>query len=119
MIIHGPRPERDFTIIPNAVLRDELLSYRARGLLVYLLSQPPDWQVSSARLSLESGEGRDAIRRALRELIDVGYLNLTREQDAGGRWLSHYTVTATPWYFPLDPVDNSPEPVDNFDLRFT
>lgn len=113
MIIHGPRPERDFTVIPNAVIRDELLSYRARGLLVYLLSQPPDWQVSSARLSIESGEGRDAIRRALRELIDVGYLALTKEQDAGGRWVSHYTVTSTPWYFPLEPVDNWPEPVDN------
>jgi hypothetical protein len=40
----------------------------------------------------------------------VGYLQLTREQDAMGRWLSHYIVTAVPWYFPVEPVDN---PVDN------
>lgn len=110
MIIHGPRPERDFTILPNAVLRDDLLSYRARGLLAYLLSMPADWSVSSGRLAIESGEGRDAIRRALRELIDVGYLNLTKQQDPMGRWVSHYIVTAVPWYFPPQPVDN---PVDN------
>ena len=110
MIIHGPRPERDFTIIPNAVLRDELISYRARGVLSYLLSMPADWSVSSARLAIESGEGRDAIRTALQELVNVGYLQLTREQDPMGRWLSHYIVTAVPWYFPVEPVDN---PGDN------
>ena len=71
---------------------------------------PADWSVSSARLAIESVEGRDAIRTALQELVNVGYLQLTREQDPMGRWLSHYIVTAVPWYFPVEPVDN---PVDN------
>jgi hypothetical protein len=110
MIIHGPRPDRDFTVIPNRIIRDDALSYRARGLLVYLLSQSPDWEVSSGRLAIESGEGRDAIRTALRELVNVGYLELNKEQDNRGRWVSHYTVTATPWYFQPEPVHN---PVDN------
>ena len=110
MIIHAAKPQRDFTVIPNRVLRDDALSYRARGLLVYLLSQPEDWQISSTRLSIESGEGRDAIRRALSELRAVGYLELTKEQDSKGLWASHYIVTDTPWYFRPEPVDN---PVDN------
>jgi len=115
VIIHGPRPERDFTILPNRVIRDDSLSYRARGLLCYLLSQPPDWEISSARLSIESGEGRDAIRTALRELIMVGYLELAKAQDNRGHWVTHYTVTATPWYFRPDPYFDSPvdNPVDN------
>jgi len=112
LIIHAARPRRDFTVIPNRVLRDDALSYRARGLLVYLLSQPPDWTISSARLALESGEGRDAVRTALRELMCVGYLTLNRQQDERGQWASHYTVTDTPWYFEPHPqlVDN---PVEN------
>jgi len=110
MIIHAARPRSDFTVIPNRVLRDDALSYRARGLLVYLLSQPPEWTISSNRLAIESGEGRDAVRTALRELMCVGYLNLDRRQDDRGLWASHYTVTDTPWYFDPGPVDN---PVDN------
>lgn len=114
MIIHGPRPDRDFTVIPNRVLRDDAVSYRARGVLAYLLSQPPDWQVSASRLALECGEGRDAIRTALRELMNAGYLELQREQVERGRWSTHYIVTATPWYFSAGPVDNSGETVDNW-----
>lgn len=109
MIIHGPRPNRDFTVIPNRVLRDELLSYRARGLLCYLLSMPPDWQVSSHRLTLEVGEGRDAVRAAIRELISVGYMELMKMQGEDGRFTTHYIVTAEPWVFACDEaVDNWP-----------
>ena len=110
MIIHGPRPTRDFTVIPNRVIRDEHLSYRARGLLCYLLSQPPGWQISSARLAIKTGEGRDAVRTALRELVACGYLDLKRRQDHRGLWEAEYTVTDTPWYFDFEPVD---DPVDN------
>jgi len=108
MIIHAARPRRDFTVLPNRILRDDLLSYRARGVLVYLLSQPPGWTVSSGRLALQDGEGRDAVRTALRELMSTGYLCLEREQDMRGLWASHYIVTDTPWHF-----DPSPQPVDN------
>jgi hypothetical protein len=43
----------------------------------------------------------------------VGYMELQKHQGAGGHWQSHYLVTATPWYFQPEPVDNSGEPVDN------
>jgi len=112
VIIHGPKEPARFTVIPNRILRDDNLSYRARGLLVYLLSQPPDWKISSSRLAMASMEGRDAIRTALRELVNVGYLDLVKTQDGAGRWHSEYRVTDTPWYFG-QPVDNSPLPVDN------
>lgn len=112
MIIHGPRHREGFTVIPNRILRDDLLSYRARGLLAYLLSQPNDWQISSRRLAIQSGEGRDAVRTALRELMDVGYLELLKLQDHAGKWVTEYVVTDTPWYFEAEPVDNDAEPVD-------
>jgi hypothetical protein len=106
VIIHGPSPNRDYTVIANRVLRDEELSYRARGLLCYLLSMPPDWQVSSYRLMLDAHEGRDAVRTALRELINTGYMELQKHQDNKGRYATHYIVTADPWVFDIDwPVD--------------
>jgi hypothetical protein len=114
VIIHAAQPKRDFTVIPNRVLRDDALSYRARGLLAYLLSQPPGWQISSGRLAIKTGEGRDAVRTALRELMCCGYLDLKRRQGDRGLWEAEYTVTDTPWYFDYEPVDNSGEPVDNW-----
>ena len=109
MIIHGPTPNRDFTIVSNSVIRDDAISYRARGLLIFLLSQPPDWNTSSARLALQSGEGRDAVRTTLRELVNAGYLQLHKHQGKGGHWEAEWIVVAQPWTFP-QPVDS---PVDN------
>lgn len=97
MIIHSRRPTHDFTIVRNAVIRDELLSFRARGVLLYLLSMPGDWETSSQRIADAGREGRDAIRRALQELIDVGYVTRDKEQNAAGHWVTHYTVRDRPW----------------------
>lgn len=74
--------DRDFTIIPNAWLRDGSLSLRARGLLGQLLSHSPGWEITVESLMRENPEGRDAIRRAIKELEDAGYLN--REQARAG-----------------------------------
>lgn len=90
MIDHGPLPERDFTIIRNEALRDERLSYRARGILAYVLSQPPDWRGSAEEIAnaAPKGEGRDAVRRALRELEEAGYLIRVKVRDENGRFVS-------------------------------
>lgn len=109
MIIHSRRPSHNFTIIRNEVIRDDHLSFRARGVLLYLLSMPGDWETSSDRIAAAGKEGRDAIRTALKELIDVGYVTREREQDAAGHWVMHYTVRDRPWLNP-QPVDNH---VDN------
>lgn len=76
---------RDFTMVHNAALRDRRLTRRARGLLVEVLSHRAGFGISEASLVAAGPEGRDAVRKALRELEEHGYLH--REQArAGGRF---------------------------------
>ena len=86
MIVRAPRQERDFTILPNAALRNPHLSYRARGVLAYVLSMPDNWPTSGETLARQAMEGRDAIRAAINELIIAGYARRVKSQDERGRF---------------------------------
>jgi len=91
-IIRAPRPERGFTIVENNTIRNQLLSFRARGVLMYLLSMPDNWRTNAGALQGPGTEGRDAIRKAIKELELAGYMKLKKEQDDRGRWHSHWYV---------------------------
>lgn len=97
MIVRAPRPADHFTVLHNATLRDTRLTWKARGLLAYLLSLPDNWRVSSEHLRRVGPDGRDAVRTALTELEACGYLTRTRRQDTRtGRWTTVTTVYDRP-----------------------
>ena len=56
------------TVKSNHHLRDRNLSYKAKGLLSFMLSLPDDWDCSLAGLCSISKESRDGIRSILKEL---------------------------------------------------
>ena len=86
MIVRSPRPRDNFSIVSNAVIRDQTLSWKARGLLIYVLSQPDHWRTSSAHLAAISPEGIHAVRSGLKELEEHGYLRRARTQQPNGTW---------------------------------
>jgi hypothetical protein len=101
--IHRSSPDGDFVIIPNETLRDERLSFAARGQLAYLLSRPDDWRTSAddeaeraTRLRNKRGEGREAMRAVWRELKDAGYIRLVKLVSAG-RWTTETHVYDRPF----------------------
>ena len=88
--------DQDFTIIRNAWARDGRMSMRARGLLVQLLSHRPGWEVTIESLVRDNPEGRDAVRSAIHELEELGYL--VREQRREGTKFSGVDYTMQdPW----------------------
>jgi ABC-type antimicrobial peptide transport system permease subunit len=76
--------ENQFTQIHNAWVRDPKLSYKAKGLLTYLLSHEVGYTITIGQIIRESGDGRQAVRSALDELIQIGYLETQRTTDQRG-----------------------------------
>lgn len=97
-IIRGARPSDNFVMIHNAALADERLSYKARGLLAYMLSRPPGWATSAERLASTSPkEGRDAVLSGLKELETIGYLHRKMTSGGRGKWSHDQYVTDEPY----------------------
>lgn len=96
-IIRGQRPERGWTDFDNKVLRDSRISFRALGVLVRLLSNASGFSMSSDDLSGEGSgrEGRDAVQKALSELVKAGYVLRKKHQDSRGRWRTNVYVFDT------------------------
>ncbi|APE12389.1 hypothetical protein BO226_19120 [Rhodococcus sp. 2G] len=93
----GPRLADNYTVMSNRVLNDENLSFRARGILVWLLSKPADWSIRSEAIAAQSpSEGRTAVRTAMRELEEQGYLVREKIQNELGQWATIQTVYEEP-----------------------
>lgn len=77
-------PERrGYTVIPNGLLPEGSISARAWGLYAYLLSRPPGWVIHVRQLQQVFKEGREAIYAALRQLRDVGLLEMESYKEPG------------------------------------
>lgn len=85
MIIRTPGRDR-YTIISKVPLEDSRLSWKARGLLSYLLSKPDNWNVIVSHLVNEAPDGRDSIFAGLKELEDSGYIRRSRKRMGSGRF---------------------------------
>lgn len=75
-----------YTIMSNYHLRDMNLSLKARGLLSLVLSLPEDWQYSVKGLTAIVKEGESAVKSALQELEQHGYLRRTEIRTESGKF---------------------------------
>lgn len=86
-----------FTIVANAAIRDERLSYKARGLLALIASHREGWGVTEKQLAAKSPDGISAVRSGLKELEGAGYLRRYRVRDDLGRLGgAHWVITDDP-----------------------
>ena len=85
MAVFRVEKNRGYTVMSNHHLRNKDLSLKAKGLLSQMLSLPEDWDFTLKGLSLINREQIDAIRAAIRELEQAGYIVRSRERDSQGR----------------------------------
>lgn len=75
---------KDYTVMSNHHLRNKTLSLKAKGLLSQMLSLPDDWDYTLKGLAAINKESVDAIRTAIWELENAGYVVRTRVRDERG-----------------------------------
>jgi hypothetical protein len=79
MIIRGPKnSENPYAQISKFALGDPGLTWKAKGILAYLLTLTDNWVMRPKEIQRHAKDGRDSIYSGLTELIEAGYL--VREQ---------------------------------------
>lgn len=86
--------DANYTKIPNTpddYLNDPIISAKSKGILTQLLCKPDNWRLSITYLVNTNKEGPSAIRTAINELIDYGYIhrNVVREKSGRIRGTQH------------------------------
>jgi Helix-turn-helix domain len=102
--------KNNFTIVSNEMIQNPDMSNKARGLYVYMLSMPDDWQFCVADLMNRSTDGRDSIKSQLNELERIGYIKRGQETNADGTFGHAYVLVRSsmdlPW--PDEPLTENP-----------
>ena len=76
----------NYTIMSNHHLIDPGLSFKAKGLMSYMLSRPDNWDFTIEGLAHQNKEGADAIARIIRELAERGYISRCRVRNQAGKF---------------------------------
>ena len=97
MAVFRVEKNHSYTVMANHHLRDERLSLKSKGLLSVILSLPDDWRISIDGMTQFSADGKDAIRSAIRELTDAGYITRAQTHSEAGTFSGYdYIVHETP-----------------------
>lgn len=76
--------QKGFTTVDNLVLNDTNLSWKAKGLFVYLWSQSDEWDFYESEVVKHSTDKIASLKSGLKELEQQGYLKRQRKRDDKG-----------------------------------
>ena len=107
------RRSRDYTTLGNELVRDERLSWKARGLFCYLWSHSDNFRFSIDKLTTKAADGRDSTSSGLAELQKFGYLVIERIRGPKGRFIrATWTLTEDPASYAKTTLTPQPENPD-------
>ena len=82
---------KNYTVMSNYHLREKEMTLKAKGLLSWMLSNDDEWDYSIQGIVANVKENESAVRSALKELQDFGYLEIKKympesiEQEDGSK----------------------------------
>ena len=75
------KKEKNYTVLDNTFIKDTRLSWKAKGLMTYLLSLPDDWTIHLSEIEKHATDGKSALRSAINELKELGYLKAEQKRE--------------------------------------
>ena len=66
---------RNYTTIHNEFLKRKDISWKAKGIMTYLLSLPDDWVVNLDEIKRNATDGESSFRSGWKELVSAGYVS--------------------------------------------
>lgn len=112
MPVYKVHKDNNFTTISNVHLRDQRLTLKAKGLFTMVLSLSDDWKYSISGLAAICKEGKSAVKSALKELKDCGYLTVTKVPPTEGNSTFDYL-----YEFYEKPLDTGYLGIENLSLE--
>ncbi|PFO12832.1 DNA-binding protein [Bacillus thuringiensis] len=124
MGIFRVKKDNNYSVINNTGLKDKRLSWKAKGILAYILTLPDDWVFYREELSQHAKDGINSLRAGMQELKEYGYIRRFPVRDEKNKIVRWETII---YEIPVDdypPVENPPAgkpvagnlPVDNHKL---
>ncbi|MGB1278478.1 MAG: hypothetical protein ACPG5V_00845 [Vibrio cyclitrophicus] len=87
----------NFFQMQKAPLENTKLSRKAKGILAYLISRPPNRKTRDSHLEKQSTDGRESLKNGLSELSKLGYRIKVKVVDKGKKIIRRETfVFETP-----------------------
>lgn len=68
--------DNPYVMLNKVFLSDDSISWKAKGILAYMLSKPDDWKLRVKDLIKQSTDGTDSVYSGLKELRSNGYMQL-------------------------------------------
>ncbi|OTW77417.1 DnaD domain protein (plasmid) [Bacillus thuringiensis serovar sumiyoshiensis] len=108
MGIFRVKKDNNYSVINNTGLKDKRLSWKAKGILAYILTLPDDWVFYREELSQHAKDGINSLRAGMQELKEYGYIRRFPVRDEKNKIVRWETII---YEIPVDdypPVENPP-----------
>ena len=86
MAIFRIHKKENFVVLDKGFLNDIRLSWKAKGLLAYMLSLPDDWSFSISNLATKSKCSRESTANIIKELTKAGYIHKMQVRTNHGKF---------------------------------
>ncbi len=101
--------QNDFTLIPNIILQDTRISglaFKIYSYIAFRLGRNKEWEFYNREIISHFKEGRDSFMKAKNELLQLGYLEVVRQNKSkNGKFLGNdYIIRKNP----INPLTENP-----------